>query len=367
MHCFNITYQMNYIMKWLFFIITICFLFGCISDPFSPGLSSGGEDTSTVEKKGILSIDGKQFALDGEPFDMWGIRVGSATMNDTYMNHLIDQLDDYKAYGVNTLTVFYMGTSGGFENPFTTDDGRELDPDHHQRMVRIIEEAAERDMVVVVGIFYQRVNVGLKDSDAVREAVRTVARKLQPYRNIIINIANEHNSHWYERTGFNDIFNLHDPQNVIELSTLIHEIDPDRLVGAGGYDHDDNVIIGRSPDVDVLLFDTSTDSLSSGQLYQRFREDGVTGKPVVNVETFGGWTRNWPPGIFPDSVKASYYREIEEAAEEPGLSVFMHNNPWMQGPAQDYPLRYDLAGYGTEDDPGIRWYFEAVRQARFDE
>jgi hypothetical protein len=312
----------------------------------------------------VLRIDGETFTLDNQPFDMWGIRVGSATMSDEYANHLIDQLDEYYAHGINSLAVFYMGTSVGYANPFTKDDGSELNPEHHRRMVRIIEEAARRNMVVVVGIFYQRVEPSLRDAEAVREAVRTVARELIPYRNLVINIANEHNSNWYARTGFNDIFNMHDPVRVIELCAVVHEVDPDRLVGAGGYDHDDNVLLGRSPHVDVLLFDTSTDSLSSGELYRRFRADGVVNKPIVNVETFGGWTRNWSPGVFPESVKASYLREIREATAEPGLSVFMHNNPWLQGPAQGHPMRYDLAGNGTEENPGIRWYFEAVKTAR---
>jgi hypothetical protein len=333
-----------------FLCLFVCtaLLFGCKTAPITP----------------VLKIDGVKFTLDELPFDMWGIRVGSATMSDVYTDHLIDQLDEYRIHGINSLAVFYMGTSGGYANPFTKDDGSELDPDHHRRMVRIIVEAAKRDMVVVAGIFYQRVEPSLRDAEAVREAVRTVTRQLLPYRNVVINIANEHNSHWYSRTGFNDIFNMHDPEKIIELCAVVHEVDPDRLVGAGGYNHDDNVVLGRSSHVNVLLFDTSTDSLSSGDLYRRFRADGVIGKPIVNVETFGGWTRNWPPGIFPDSVKASYYREIKDAAAEPGFSVFMHNNPWLQGPAQEHPMRYDLAGHGTEDNPGIRWYFEAVKTAR---
>ncbi|MFP4366773.1 MAG: hypothetical protein ACLFQA_06735 [Bacteroidales bacterium] len=342
----------NNLVKVSFHILILTFImYGC-------------RKTGHAESLHELKADGIRFTLDDQPFDMWGIRVGSAAIEEEYTSHLIDQLDEYMAHGVNSLAVYYMGTHAGYANSFPSPDGTVLDQDHHRRMVRIIEEAAKRDMVVIVGIFYQRVEPALQDAEAVRQAVRTVTRELLPYRNVIINIANEHNSHWYESTGFNDIFNMHDPERVLELCAIVHEVDPDRLVGAGGYDHDNNVTLGLSPHMDVLLFDTSTDRLSSGELYQRFRADGVTNKPIVNVETFGGWTANWPPGEFPDSVKASYYREIEDAASEPGLSVFMHNNSWMQGPGEGHPLRYDLAGYGTEEDPGIRWYFEAVREAR---
>ncbi|MBM4028273.1 MAG: hypothetical protein FJ280_23205 [Planctomycetes bacterium] len=91
----------------------------------------------------------------------------------------------------------------------------------------------------------------------------------------------------------------------------------------------------------------------------------VNGKPIVNVELYGGWTGQFkdPPGHFPETVKSIYRRDADEAAARPGLSVFFHSNVWCQGPGDGFPLRFDLAGQGTPTDPGIRWYFEHV-QAR---
>ena len=228
-------------------------------------------------------------------------------------------------------------------------------------MVEILRAADSRGMIVVVGIFYQRAPFPFRDKGAVRAVVRTVTESLRPHRNAILNIANEQNSSLWKDSE--TVCDFRNPEVIIELCRLANEIDPARIVGGGGYDHAHNEKIGRSPDVDVLLFDTNNPEPDSGALYERFVAAGVTGKPIVNVETFGGWTKKFmPAGVFPPEAKAAYLREVESARRLPGLSVFFHNNPWCQGPAQELPRHYDLGGDGSAEHPGIRWYFEAVRK-----
>jgi hypothetical protein len=304
----------------------------------------------------VLTVQGDRFQLDDRAFKPWGIRVASGTADDAQCEHLIAQLDDYVAHGVNAVTVFYMGCRGRNYDPFSP-DGRQIDPGHQRRMERIIRECARRNMIVVAGIFYQAAPFGLGDADAVRQAVRSVAIHLKPYRNVIINVCNEHNSDEWDKRA--PVFDFREPERIIELCRIVHEVDATRLVGGGGYDHKKNPIIGQSKDVDVLLFDTAGNRPSSGELFQRFAAAGVTNKPMLNVETFGGWTKNFPRGVFADDVKASYFREVTDAVAEPGLSVFFHNNPWCQ--SQTEPMRYDLGGQGTRADPGIRWYFDFVK------
>jgi len=299
-----------------------------------------------------IKVQGDRFLLNGEPFDMWGIRTASATMNQATTDQLIAQLDEYKAHGVNSVAVYYMGSSGGKWNPFSP-DGKSIDPGHQARMKQIIEACAARDMVVIVGIFYQHAPFGLKDAEAVRNAVHTVTRSLKPYKNVIINIANEQNSRGWEDSA--ETYDFRNPSNIIELCRIVHQQDPDRLVGGGGYDHDKNEIIGKSSDVDILLFDTAGDE-DSGPLYSRFVSAGISGKPIVNVELFGSWSKNEVKGVYTDYKKQRYCDEIDRAATYEGLSVFFHSNTWCQEP----PLRYDLGGQGTSSDPGIRWYFDYV-------
>jgi len=314
----------------------------------------------------VLEINGEAFLLDGKPFDMWGVRMASASQREAYTAELISNLDDYRSSGINCISVFVQGSSGGFADPFGA-NGTSIDEAHWDRLKRIIGECSRRDMVVIVGIFYQRTMkdpeiCNLKSEEDIRSAVRLVAEKLKPYRNVIINIANEQNSGYYKSYK---AFAFNDPENIISFCEEVKKTDPERIVGGGGYHDSMNVVIGKSKHVDVLLFDTYSVDIEnghhSGWHYDYFKAVGVPEKPIVNVEIFGGWTGQFKPqGVYTPEGKAIHYIEIEEAKKRDGLYVHLHSNPWFQGVAQDWDNRYDLGGQGTPGDPGVRWYFDKI-------
>ena len=66
----------------------------------------------------VLSVESHSLYLDKKPFDMWGVRVASATQSKNYTNSLIRNLDEYKAAGINSMSVFLQGSSGGYNDPF---------------------------------------------------------------------------------------------------------------------------------------------------------------------------------------------------------------------------------------------------------
>ena len=316
----------------------------------------------------VLEVDGEAFLLDGKPFDMWGVRVASASQSEAYTEDLISNLDDYKASGINCISVFVQGSSGGYSDPFGA-NGSNIDDAHMDRLVRIIDACAKRDMLVIAGIFYQRTMkdpeiCNLGSEDAIRNAVRLVTKELKSFRNVIINIANEQNSNHYRSY---EAFAFNDPENIISLCKEVKNIDPERIVGGGGYNDSLNVVIGKSKSVDVLLFDTFSGDIEnghhSGWHYDFFKAAGVHDMPIVNVEIFGGWTQKFTPqGVYSPEGKAVHYIEIEEAKKRAGLYVHLHSNPWFQGVAQGFDNRFDLGGEGTHDDPGVRWYFNACAQ-----
>jgi hypothetical protein len=303
-----------------------------------------------------LTLQGSRFSLDGAPIDLWGIRVASATMSEALTDQLIAQLDEYRRYGVNTVTVFYQGSSGGEFDPFSP-DGSSIDAAHQLRMARIIEACAERDMVVVVGIFYAGADAALADWAASVEAVRTVSGELTAYDNVILNVANQQNADGYSDKPWAKVRTL---AGLEELFQAVHSVDPTRLVGSGGYDFESNVAIGLSADTDALLF-------SGGGLASQmtaFRQRNVTDKPILCVELYGSDTEGYTPaGVFSDEVKANYFADADAGAADEALSVFFHATPWTQSAERGSP-RYDLGGEGTIADPGIRWYFEHVAQLR---
>lgn len=322
-----------------------------------------------------VAIVDDRFVVNDRLEDLYGIRVASASQSDENTEALISSLDEYKAHGVNAVTFFLQGSSGGFSDPFN-EDGTRIAPEHLRRIHQIIEACDVRGMVAIVGIFYQRVIKNLENTrhlnstEAIIEAVRTTTNALRDHHNVIVNIANEQNSGYYRDV---EMFNFNDPEQIIRLCQIVKETDPKRLVGGGGYHDESNVIIGRSPSVDVLLFDTFPGDVEaeqdSGWHYEYFRENGVTGKPIVNVEIFGGWTKvcvseSGQAGVYSPEQRRIHLEEIDAAFLHPGLSVFFHSNPWCQGPSMGLPTHFDLAGQGTSEDPGIRWWFEYVRQKR---
>ena len=311
-----------------------------------------------------LKVEGELFSLDGKPFDMWGVRVASASQTEKYTQSLIANLDDYKASGINCISVFLQGSSGGYSDPFEK-GGLSIDIAHFNRISRIIEACAKRDMVVIAGIFYQRTIrnpkvCNLKTETDIRNAVVTATKLLKPYKNVILNIANEQNS-----TNYNAFkgFDFNNPENIVMLCKLAKNIDPERIVGGGGYHDSSNVLIGKSEHVDVLLFDTFDDDVakghSSGWHFNYFKNEGVPFKPIVNVEIFGGWTQKFiPQGVYTDDGKDQHFIEIEDAKTIPGLYVHFHSNPWFQGVAQKFENHFDLGGDGSSENPGVRWFFE---------
>jgi hypothetical protein len=332
--------------------------------------------------------------------EVWGVRVASAAVKDEWTEGLISQLDTYREHGVNALAVFYQGSSGGALPAFSP-DGREIDPPVQRRMERIVEAAAAREMLVVAGIFYQAADNQpgtdeprwLESREAYPRAAAEVARRLAAYDNVVVNVANEHNSRRYETCPFPIV----EPEGIAELCVAVKQIDPDRLVGSGGIHPARNAELAVRPELDILLFDTTAATYSEDAVVA-YRAAGST-KPMMNVEVFGasaagyaevdartgddlswpGWlghVRNVAPegrrriqGVFPPAEmegkhrgKADFLREIE--AKTPGFSLFGHFPGWYQGPSRHagFDNRFDLGGQGTLDDPGIRWYFEAVRK-----
>lgn len=315
--------------------------------------------TASAVSAARLEISGRRFLLDGKPIPLWGIRVASAAMSEPLTNQLIANLDEYRAHGVNAVTVFYMGSLGAHGDPFTF-DGKSVDTSTQRRMERIVAACDARQMVVIVGIFYQRAATPrLRDWGAAQEAVRTVTAALCPWHNLIINVANEQTSETYEEVPWRKV---RDPDALLELCQIVKAADPSRLVGAGGYHVENNVRFGRSAHVDALLFDHNKPTPTPAELYARYASAGVQ-KPMINVELFGAWTREFrPAGVYPEEAKREHYRAIDETLRTEGLYLFFHSSPWCQASTEPgTTMRFDLGGNGTLHDRGIRWYFEYLK------
>ncbi|MGH2353310.1 MAG: hypothetical protein ACRDI2_11290, partial [Chloroflexota bacterium] len=263
-------------------------------------------------------------------------------------------------------------------------------------------------MLVVAGVFYQaqvarldpQNRSWLAEAASYPRAVEAVARSLRGYENVILNVANEHTVRPFETCPFP----MRTVEGVVELCQAAKLGDPQRLVGGGGGHgggsggglSGTNAALLVRPEVDLLLWDWGNPSPEAVATYRAVDAR----KPLMNVEVFGARAQgfvevdaagrpSWPgggsttppppsgsrrtQGVFPEGGsqgahrgKADFLAEIAFAAQTPGFSLFGHFPAWCQGPSRDpsFDNRFDLGGAGTPDDPGIRWYFEAVARAQ---
>ena len=142
----------------------------------------------------VFSVQGDKTYLNGEPFLVIGLRCSNALISDATADALIGQLDSYASYGVNTVSVYFMGSRFGDVKGYREDGA--LDPVYAGRMGRIIQAADVRGMVVLVGCLYWSTSTAKWDSWEQAQAEAAVVNtvrwlKEHDYRNVFVDVDNE--------------------------------------------------------------------------------------------------------------------------------------------------------------------------------
>lgn len=221
-------------------------------------------------KKTIMSIQGDQFYINGQPTysEIAGCRYKGLLMNARFIQGIYDDkagLERYSRFGrtfdpdQNTeelilnlpkwyeagIRAFTVGIQGGgpcFTIPLETiennpygPDGTELDEAYLERLARIIDAADELGMAVIVSLFYGVQTRYLADDDAVERATESICRWLQSRgdKNVIIEIANEHDTGAYECHKV-----LHQENGILRLMEIAKRESggiPVSCSGTGGY------------------------------------------------------------------------------------------------------------------------------------
>jgi len=108
----------------------------------------------TLKEKGSKYVftvrNGKTYL--NEKILVKGLRCSNALVSDESAAELIGHLDTFASFGINTVSVFFMGSRFGDVKGYNKDGN--LNPVYAARMGRIIEAADERGMIVLVGCLY---------------------------------------------------------------------------------------------------------------------------------------------------------------------------------------------------------------------
>jgi len=291
----------------------------------------------------IFSVKQGKTWLDDQPFLAKGLRCSNALVNDEAAASLIEHLDEFAAYGVNTVSVFLMGSRFGDIKGYREDAS--LDPLIAARLGRIIEAADRRAMVILVGVLYWG------NSQAKWESWK------QPQANLAVT----HTLQWLKD---------HDYRNVLV------DVDNEGMARATiGFDNRAMVLAGKAVDQDIPIATNYRGAPPpEADLAIHFSEE-APGKPYIETEGSPAFVPDgkgyWGPyskieglyayinvGVYTEEMKQNQI-EITRQHLDNGKGYLLAST-WLQaGPPQGPNHR--PGGLGTLEDPGVLWWLEWLR------
>jgi len=308
--------------------------------------------------RNVFSVDGTRVTLNDREFKVIGLRVSNAIITDKTTRQLIDNLDVYRSYGVNTVSVFFMGSRFGDCKGYLRDAS--IDPAHAARMGRVIAEADARDMVVIVGCLYwsnSRAKEDLVATWTEEHADRAVANTVRwlrdhEYRNVFVDVDNEGMA--YRATGW----------SIASMIDAAHDVDPSIMTAYN--DRDDppaqaDLYVHHSPKVDgrPWIQSEGTPNNARGGYWGAFsKEDGY-----YNYLRIGRYT---------DDMKREQIETTDRDIAEYNGHVLA--STWLQCPPHEGIGGPFMTPGGRADGPtvdedvkalrgdeGVLWWLEHVR------
>ena len=111
-----------------------------------------------------LAVSGSQLLLNGQPVKIIRLRCSNALISDDTTDDLIAALDRYRSYGVNTVSVFLMGSRFGDVKGYLPDGS--LNPVYRERLERFLRATDQRGMIAIVGCLYWSTSKAKEDLSA---------------------------------------------------------------------------------------------------------------------------------------------------------------------------------------------------------
>ena len=299
-----------------------------------------------------LKVDGTRFVVNGKPTRLWGVRMAAAANRDDYTADLIKSLDALKKNDINTLIVYYQGSSGQSMKTFSADGKSFAEPAVHERMMKIIDAARAKNMLVVAGLFFPR-RMGadgqdpkLDSREAYIEATRLVAAQLKNCPNVILSIAHEPG-----RANWLTAPIKWTPEDALACLEAAASAAPNLPRGCGGAEHALNAAIAASDLATVILHS------EPGAEPPKFPQN----KPAMNIALFGRDSGGRDTqGVWNETDKRRFYLAIEKYLVSERDHLAVHFQGWTEGGMDLKKNHFDLGGAGTAKDPGVAWFFDAL-------
>ncbi|MDO8541446.1 MAG: hypothetical protein Q7S40_13490 [Opitutaceae bacterium] len=309
---------------------------------FSP--ARGASNPSAAEKKGgnVLAVAGADILLNGAPIKIKGLRCSAALISDATTDDLIGQLDSFRGYGVNTISVYLMGSRFADVKGYRPDGS--LDPVYAARLDRIITAADARGMIVLVGCLYWSTSRAKEElghwtqADANRAVANTVAwLKARRHRNVFVDPDNE---------------GMALAEKKWSIAAMIDS--------------------GRAANPECVFAYNSRRPAPANADLAIHHSPRISGKPYVETEGSPPGSNYWGPyskrdglynyinvGVYTEEMKQRQLAATTEHIE--GANGYMLASTWLQAPPPLGP-KVLPGGDGAAANPGIRWWLDFLRE-----
>jgi hypothetical protein len=219
-----------------------------------------------------------------------------------------------------------------------------LKPEFAQRLEWLIREADKRGMVVGVGIFTPRNVANLDGEQAYKTALQDVGKFLKErnLRNVFADIMHEYN----HRRVIPEIFKEpNGPDKKAQLHRWFKEANPD--VPAGVCATIDRGTEPFFPGSDINIIQKTMSVPAKGF--------------TINIESHKRDNYD-SDGIYTEAGLAENFAWFEQYNKLPNAAIFLHA-AWLTGVTgrSGTAPNAEMGGYGSKDDPGVRWYYDWVR------
>jgi hypothetical protein len=264
-------------------------------------------------------------------------------MSDDTTEQLIDHLDEFRSYGVNTVSVFFMGSRFGDVKGYRADGS--LDPVYAGRMGRIIEAADRRGMIVLVGCLYWSTSRAKEDlgdwkqadaERAVGNTVRWLAEK--DYRNVFVDVDNEGMAH--DEEGWS-IAGMIDAAHAVDRTIMVAYNDSEEPP-----DNADLLIhhSPRKPGRPWVQSEGTPGNAPGGYWGTYSKREGLYN--YINI------------GVYSEAMKEDQIRQTERDIGKYGGHMLA--STWLQCVPPEGPNQRP-GGSGSREEPGVRWWLEHVK------
>lgn len=290
----------------------------------------------------VFTVKGNKTFLNDKQILVAGLRCSNALISENATRDLIDHLEEYRTYGVNTVSIYVMGSRYGNFKGYLEDAS--MNPVFQQRLGRIIEAADQKGMIVLVGCLYWGGSSAKWESwtqEMANKAVFNTVKWLsdQNYRNVFVDVDNEgmaRRDAGFDNTQLVRAAKAADPAIVVATN----------FKGFPPVEADLAIHFGKKVKNKPYIDSEATPSNAPGGYWGSYSK----APPYENYIHIGIYT----PGMKEDQIQST--RDHFNAGHG-----YMLASTWLQCVPPHGP-NADPGGDGSEAHPGIRWWLEALKK-----